>query len=387
MISFLFDVTLFNGSTKPNLGSSTPETHTQAFQAFRSCVSCSWLSKQQTHPTGTGSQSFQTTVLELILDASRESGQPVLISPEDFDCNLPSNLNDHQLHCEATICPTPKDPSLYTDSSLQIALGQSFTLRMTIAKLWNKVKEEANYATVLQLSPQLIAARQILTTTLKNLSKVTSLLTRHMCEMVLLRYVFALHLPYMLLPDSVFSHSRQECIYAALHLTYRTLPLLDKDEPLSELLRQTNNEERCPGFVRLIVCGSGSLRSAQHIAISALRVAEERWLLKAGVAWARDRIKAGQENVKDYVFFAIVLAAVEAVLEVKSVEAEMAERCKEAITDAKALLSDMTGGATIGTSGALQYGQSEDEMEDIGAFWASDFPALDWGGFMPMPQD
>ncbi|KAK1486162.1 hypothetical protein CABS01_13379 [Colletotrichum abscissum] len=347
-----------------------------------------------------------TTVLELVLEASIESGQPVLISSEDFDCSLPSNLNDDQLHCESTVRPIPKNPSLHTDSSLQIALGQSLTLRLTIAKLWNKVKQEANYATVLQLSPQLTATRQILTNTLKNLGKNTSLLTCHMCEMVLMRYVFALHLPYMLLPDSVFSHSRRECIDAALHLTYRTMPVSDTNESLSELIQQANDEDYCPEFGRLIVCGSGSLRSAQHIAISviaadlntmisergkiatgsALRVVEERWLLKAGVAWARRRIEAGQENVKDYVFFAIVLAAAEAVLKGKPVEDEMTERCKEAIADAKTLLSDMTGGTTFEPASAVQNAECENYLEDIGAFWASDLPSLDWGGFMPMPH-
>ncbi|KAK1540879.1 fungal specific transcription factor [Colletotrichum paranaense] len=347
-----------------------------------------------------------TTVLELVLEASIESGQPVLISSEDFDCSLPSNLNDDQLHCESTVRPIPKNPSLHTDSSLQIALGQSLTLRLTIAKLWNKVKQEANYATVLQLGLQLTATRQILTTTLKNLGKNTSLLTCHMCEMVLMRYVFALHLPYMLLPDSVFSHSRRECIDAALHLTYRTMPVSDTNESLSELLQQANDEDYCPEFGRLIVCGSGSLRSAQHIAISviaadlntmisergkiatgsALRVVEERWLLKAGVAWARRRIEAGQENVKDYVFFAIVLAATEAVLKGKPVEDEMTERCKEAIADAKTLLSDMTGGTTFEPASAVQNAECDNYLEDIGAFWASDLPSLDWGGFMPMPH-
>ncbi|TDZ23919.1 Transcription factor lepE [Colletotrichum orbiculare MAFF 240422] len=340
------------------------------------------------------------TILELVLDASLEAGQPPLITPDDFDCALPSNLDDDQLSPDTTSLPEAKDGGVYTDSSLQIALGRSRDLRLAIANHWCKIKPETDYSQILHLGSRLSTARRALMKTLHAMLPPISQFQLQYCDVVLMRYVFALHMPYVPLSSPAFCHSRNACVDAALQLSYMTLPLSASEEPLAEAIRAASGfREQCRDMSRLVTCGSGSFRSVQHIATSiiaadlartvaadrglspsgsGLRAAEERWLLRASLEWAEQRIRAGQENVKDYVYFAVIVAGIEAGMEGDEKEGAMARGGRDAAQRALEILTAMAGGRGVPGPGEFQaaYTAGEGELDMIGSFWASDFPDL-----------
>ncbi|KAF4874801.1 Transcription factor lepE [Colletotrichum siamense] len=273
------------------------------------------------------------TVMELVLDASVDSGQPPFISEDDYDCELPADLNDVQIGPDIDTLPASNTANTFTDMSLQIALSRSIGVRLSVAKHWSKIKPNGGYASVLQLGSELVAARQLLNQTLSSLRPEAYQFQHRFCDTILTRYLFTLHMPFVPLSNPLFCHSHKTCVDAALELSYFTLPASYPDNPFVEAIRMVSGiKEPCPDFDRLVTCGSGSFRITKHLATSilaadlaarvaengvskpgsALRIAEERWLLRAGVEWAEARIRAGQDNVKDYVFFAVVLAGVEA---------------------------------------------------------------------------
>lgn len=69
------------------------------------------------------------TIMEMIVQSSLESGQPPLISFDDFDTKPPSNINDSEIDESTQTLPRPKDRTIFTDTSLQLALLQSLRIR------------------------------------------------------------------------------------------------------------------------------------------------------------------------------------------------------------------------------------------------------------------
>ncbi|KAF3806621.1 Transcription factor lepE [Colletotrichum gloeosporioides] len=320
------------------------------------------------------------TVMELVLDASVDSGQSPFISEDDYDCELPADLNDDQIGPDMETLPALNTANASTDMSLQIALNRSIGLRLSVAKHWSKIKPTGGYASVLQLGSELEAARQLLNKTLSSLRPEASQFQHRFCDTILMRYLFILHMPFVPLSNPLFCHSHKTCVDAALELSYLTLPASYPDNPFVEAIRMVSGiKEPCLDFDRLVTCGSGSFRITKHLATSmlaadlasrvaengvakpgsALRIAEERWLLRAGVEWAEARIRAGQDNVKDYVFFAVVLAGVEAQMNEESAERAMEQGGREVIDKCVEILTEMAGDYAV-PQGSLDSGPLED---------------------------
>ncbi|KAI8314810.1 hypothetical protein K4K59_002326 [Colletotrichum sp. SAR11_240] len=345
------------------------------------------------------------TVMELALDASVDSGQPPFISEDDYDCELPADLNDDQIGPDIETLPALNAANTFTDMSLQIALSRSIGVRLSVAKHWSRIKPNRGYASVLQLGSELAAARQLLNKTLSSLRPEASQFQHRFCDTVLTRYLFTLHMPFVPLSNPLFCHSHKTCVDAALELSYLTLPASYPDNPFVEAIRMVSGiKEPCPDFDRLVTCGSGSFRITKHLATnilaadlaarvaengvskpgSALRIAEERWLLRAGVEWAEARIRAGQDNVKDYVFFAVVLAGIEAQMNGESAERAMEQGGREVIDKCVEILAEMVGDHAVPQGSYPSVPLEDGELDMMGAFWSSDFSGIGWMDSMSM---
>ncbi|KAI8219544.1 hypothetical protein K4K54_009417 [Colletotrichum sp. SAR 10_86] len=250
------------------------------------------------------------TVMELVLDASVDSGQPPFISEDDYDCELPVDLNDVQIGPDVETLPALNTANTFTDMSLQIALSRSIGVRLSVAKHWSKLKPKGGYASVLQLGTELVAARQSLNQTLSALRPEASQFQHRFCDTILTRYLFTLHMPFVPLSNPLFCHSHKTCVDAALELSYLTLPASYPDNPFVEVIRMVSGiKEPCPDFDRLVTCGSGSFRITKHLATSilaadlaarvsengvskpgsALRIAEQRFWARSLKAESEDR--------------------------------------------------------------------------------------------------
>ncbi|KAF9879144.1 C6 zinc finger domain-containing protein [Colletotrichum karsti] len=340
-----------------------------------------------------------TTILELVLDASLDSGQPSLLSSDDYDTELPLNVDDDQIGPDIETVPSAKDMGLLTDTSVQISLGRSIPLRLRLSKHWSKIKPETSYAAILQLSSQLSAARRSLDEALRLMYPKVSQFQYQYCDAVFIRCIFTLHLPYIPLSSPLFCHSHKICTEAALEMSYMTLPISHINDPLLEIIHTTSGiKDQCSDFTRLSLCGSGSFRTAQHLATSVIatelnlmvgndginrpafvvRTAELHMLLRAGVEWSEKRIRAGQDNVKDYVYFAVNLAEIEAKMNGKTLGDAMEKGGLEAVNHAVAVLTEMIGDQAVAQDTGLSFDVDQEELDVMGAFWGDDFPDLGW---------
>ncbi|KAI1371572.1 hypothetical protein F4677DRAFT_450224 [Hypoxylon crocopeplum] len=356
------------------------------------------------------------TVIELALDASVDAGGPVMFSFDDFDCSLPLNLNDIELDLNRDGEITPSDPAEQTDTSIQIALGRTFSARLSIAKYVNGIKVNHSHSQTLQLSSELMTEYRALVKCWHSLRPGPSKFQQQYCELVISRYIFALHLPYMpraLRDPAQFYLSRTMCIDTALRLSSFFLPLSSsRQEPLLVAVHSVLPfENLCDDYVHLVTCGSDLFRTIPWRAVMVIaaeltatvhqtndtspwmsvipfnethssgrtRSVELLSLLREAIKWSKRRIQAGQHNVKDLVYITVVLAGIEAAMEGAQAEEAMDTKGKEALVEAVRTLAEMTGTGTAVWDNPPDLGD-----EGLGAtseFWAMGFSGAEWDTF------
>ncbi|ORY60756.1 uncharacterized protein BCR38DRAFT_476646 [Pseudomassariella vexata] len=92
----------------------------------------------------------QTNALITVL-MCLDSTLPLLISEEDFDCGLPSNLNDDDLEVDATTPPTARPQGEITDSSIQLLLQRSLISRLRVVRKLNGIKRLQSYEDTIRI--------------------------------------------------------------------------------------------------------------------------------------------------------------------------------------------------------------------------------------------
>jgi hypothetical protein len=108
------------------------------------------------------------TVLEVTAQSSLDMGMPPMISSNDYDTKAPSNINDEDIN---EGCDTPldeKQPTEYTESSIQIAFTETLPIRLEIIRLINNLRFDLPYDSVLKIGSSLNSACLAQTTFLKS---------------------------------------------------------------------------------------------------------------------------------------------------------------------------------------------------------------------------
>ncbi|CAH0046104.1 unnamed protein product [Clonostachys solani] len=256
------------------------------------------------------------TVLEIVLQASLDSGGTPLISPEDYDTEPPANANDEQLidHAEPA-SPFTNDLEECTETAIQLALLETWPARLAVAKAVNGVRSTTSFNKTFAVNLELSTCLQEIMRRLGKFHKmggITSFQLRY-AEFTMYRFFLALHLP--LLPQALhnpFYHfSRTMSTDTATRLaaiTYLT--------PESRAFLATLSDW---DFSRLFLCGSGPYRATQAQLILTLAVdlaqtlekeprshygtltsgmTEVRSILQSWYELCRERLRAGDTNVK-----------------------------------------------------------------------------------------
>lgn len=354
------------------------------------------------------------TVLELALDSCLDPGAAPLISLDDFDCALPSNLDDTQLNLDENESNlAPQSPDCYTDSSLQIALGQSFAIRLAIARFPTKL--ENDYQEALKLNEEYTATCRSLSDALRPLHAKLSAYQRQYFEMIVCRYVFTLHIPYVVAgannPD--YSVSRTACVDAALNLAHSALPISSTQDQLLAAVHAMNvNRPQGEDFVRLCICASGSYRSVLFQAISIIAAelittASEstssfRWpmglatgatplsgnmralellsLLRVANEWTKRRLMAGPESNKDHLFVSLCLANIEATMKGAVAKEAMDASGQIACSESKEVLERLlvASGGNSGESSEVSEGHFSPDDDFL---WMNDMWLVQPGSF------
>jgi hypothetical protein len=256
------------------------------------------------------------TVLEMIVQSSLGSGMPPRFAFDEFDTELPSNSNDHEIDDSTTVLqPHPKDE--YTTMSIQIALCGSLRTRHTILQLLNRPSPEISYKDVIRLSTEIIKACRTCSFLTNQTGRSTMTpFHRNLLDYHIRRFLLPLNCPFSCRTraNPLFYYSRKLSVDAAVALV---------------------SPEPDEGFARLMTIGGGMFREGLRyaaIAVSLELIAqaeaqcfdmtlhrnhEYRGLLKRilqkMVSSFTERIRYGETNVKMHAFVSMVLAQAESI--------------------------------------------------------------------------
>ncbi|KAI0126802.1 hypothetical protein BJ170DRAFT_734039 [Xylariales sp. AK1849] len=359
------------------------------------------------------------TITELLLESSMDAGNPPLVPLDKFSPDLPSNLNDSQfVDLGITESPTPLPYTTRTDSAVQIAFARSFGVRLAIAKATNNYGCWGSYQDTLRLGADLTAACHELRSQLQALYPEDGgeRFQVQFCDLMIHRYFLPLHLPYipMAMASPVYSFSQKACIETALRLFYGGLTTASaafKNSALSGLQKMGSLAESHNDYSRLLRCGSGPFRSilmqcfmiiasellscirdhtpgasgvalpmaALHPSGGTLRTLELGVMMRVGVEWTEQRIRAGETNVKDHCYVALALAIAEMGPASKSRGADEAVRKQycDAFKHCAELLSRIAFPDTAERNVDAAVGT---EFLDLDSFWMSDMSDFEWDG-------
>lgn len=337
---------------------------------------------------------------------TRDAGGPPLISQFDYDTKPPGNYNDEDLLQDEI--PEPKPLTTFTDTSISLGLIRTIKVRIEIAAYLNDFRSVTSYDKSLAINSELTAASRSLDALLrahKNQNPGPSPFQLRVVEHLIQRYFLAIHLPWLGLAkdDPRYFFSRRLCVDAGL-----------RHHRVVKAHRSTNPDD----FGRLLVCGSGSVRfiGTQCLLAATLEFVwelDERLegarsldlsttatttttsaastpgagmgfmgplvdegemldVLRYTVEWMRARIKAGEVNVKGFLFATAVLAEAEGLTKDSSEEQLkdiVRQACLQTAKEALEMLKEMhaaLSGANPTSSMAETNASSSMDTEDHG---------------------
>ncbi|KAL4915450.1 fungal-specific transcription factor domain-containing protein [Aspergillus aurantiobrunneus] len=169
------------------------------------------------------------TILELDLQAAIDVGVSPSIDPDQYDCDLPLNLDDSDLTEDMVEVPVAKERATLTQCSFQTMLAHSFPLRVRIAKAVNSLRFTLSYDQALGLSEDLVRLmNEALVPFSTPISDEIPSFARSFMLFLMQRSLLLLHRPFSLsIPLSPkYSYSRKVCLETALEMLNRfELPL------------------------------------------------------------------------------------------------------------------------------------------------------------------
>ncbi|GLI81624.1 hypothetical protein PoHVEF18_010009 [Penicillium ochrochloron] len=333
------------------------------------------------------------TILELSLYSSMESGGNPLLSLEDFDTDLPQNLDDEQIMPEN---PILNPENSYTHMSIALALRKMFSIRLAIAKRLNGISDHSGYTETLRLDAELRASYKNACKHLQAQSSESaaspSEFQKRLLDFTLRRYLVALHTPYFRASqhESTYAYSRKVIVESSLKIWNCVFynPSTAMSAGCVEGGRPENHD-----FWRLALCGNGGLRTcaaqACFLIAADLRTQLEEDeglgpitlrpdLLLAIIdckSWSLDALRAGETNAKGYMFLEMVstlLDGLKSGLRKEQLSPMLVTSAEEALANCIVIFEEMMSG------GSDEIGTSLDEMTDLASY---SLPELisDWG--------
>ncbi|KAB5517515.1 fungal-specific transcription factor [Coniochaeta sp. 2T2.1] len=290
------------------------------------------------------------TILEIILQSSVDAGGPPLISLADFDTEPPGNFDDADLLDGDTRSVRVKRPDEFSQTSVQIALLNSFRTRLAIAKSVNDLQSTAAYEATLALDAELGTScrdlRKQLLAWPKDEHGVSGVsdFQRRFTEWALYRYYFALHVPQLRqsLTDPVYYFSRKMCVDTALKLC-QIASLLPTQPPskngdFDSLLISASGPYRAIVFQGITIVGLELLTRKQEEhggsgLSTTLGASEMRSVLEAAADWTLRQIHSGETNCKGHMCIHMILAHID------GIEAGLGDKELDESIEAQALMA------------------------------------------------
>lgn len=286
------------------------------------------------------------TVMELGLQASLDSAMPPMISMNDFDTEPPANINDADIGKETKTAPASLALTTYTQTSIQITLLQSLHHRLEIARMMGSFQSELSYDEVLRLNSDITDAcrkAQLFQSTCDDPSLTP--FRRNYFDFMIRRFILTLHYPWAIKArtDPRYYFSRKICLdnslaaisqshsvdYSSLltvgYGIWRVMFVLPILIISLELIMQLEEEALNP----LSAAQADRAKATREPLIQALR---DKDML------GKERIHAGEVNIKCQLFTAMVLGQVEATEKGESVAEKFIEVALRSLQESHAIL-------------------------------------------------
>ena len=270
------------------------------------------------------------TILEINLQTCIAMGGPPLISLDDFNTEPPGNFDDDQLLSADAVS---RPGTIFTQSSVAIALRKTFSVRLAIAKYLNNPNSRGTYEETLRLDENLKAAYKALTQPFLSYNAGSglrpSIYQLKMLDFIVYRYMLSLHVPFSALPvrNSTYAYSRTVVIDTSLKIWSTARP-----QTFTMASPWQSTQDAYPSsrddLARLTICGNGFLRSTamQACLLLALELRTELVQESLGPAplrpdllatlvdskeWALECIRAGETNTKAYLAICLATAHIQ----------------------------------------------------------------------------
>ncbi|KAL7907291.1 hypothetical protein GGI35DRAFT_470543 [Trichoderma velutinum] len=287
-------------------------------------------------------------VLENCLQSSLDSGIPMSISSDAYDCLPPGNFDDVDLREEGHPEPATETNG-FTESTMSIFLMKSIRLRMRIAQFLSSLQPELSYHDALKLSADLEAIcrsqekdLQLFTTEAAPGSVVPSEFQKKLHSSLIRRCLLALHGSFASKAkfDPLFYFSHKAATETSLFL-------------LKYLLSSHKDSHSMPedDFSLLITSGSSIIISflweaTAHVCadvinditespfplISSLSRSELTQTIQCAIDTARSCLRAGDTAVEPLVLFSCSLAHIKSVSEGKPIDKSIMDAARSSLS-------------------------------------------------------
>ncbi|KAL3427811.1 hypothetical protein PVAG01_01320 [Phlyctema vagabunda] len=265
------------------------------------------------------------SILELCVQYALDSGMPPLISFDDFDTNIPLNINDNEYDENTKEIPAVAPEGVSTHMSIQLVLIRSLKTRLSITSLLNGFKNFLTYEQCLELGSTLTAELRSQNLVLNGFRASASSICvptnfhKSLVDVITRRFLLALHLPWTMLatPDPRYYFSRKVSLDTVLTLCSYTknsvqpaLAIEDEDEYYTLL------KSRGGGVFRMVM-----VLGAMTICLECYKQIQEESPLSRDllhttlgelVDLAKQRVEYGETNVQGYLWLSVAKAHIDA---------------------------------------------------------------------------
>lgn len=283
------------------------------------------------------------TILELNLTNALDCGMPPMISRNDYDTEAPLNINDDEITESTQELPTPNPDTVFTQTSIQLAVLRSYDVRVEVTSMINDFRFEPSYDEVIRLGASLLKTYKENHKFISDACSATSSpelaaptpLDRKVLDLTTQRWLIALHRPFAMkaVSNPKYYYSRKIYLDSAI-------AILQHPDPESGSLPDEN--ELHDDYHRFCLSGGYLKEVTIHAAIvvyleMVIPLEEDpdmtftqerkrsrepyRRLLEQAIELTRQRIAIGGEtNVKGHLFMSVALGHIDAIQAGRSTE-------------------------------------------------------------------
>ncbi|KAJ5330101.1 hypothetical protein N7452_010491 [Penicillium brevicompactum] len=327
-----------------------------------------------------------STILEICLQYSMESGGSPLISLEECDTQPPGNFDDDDIIIDTSI---PHSDDHLTSTSISIALRKTFPVRLAIARFLNDVNGQSSYEEAIRLDSRLRASYKEMRRVIQRYGMTPSGFEISMLDFLIRRYLISIHIPFFgpSYLETTYAFSRSVVIDTAAKIFNSALkPSTQSPNLGSKQSAQTHQAD----FRRLTTCGSGFFRTAPlHCSFLVAvelknQILEEEGLgpvslrsdllsvLREADGFSLRSIENGETNIKGNLFMSLVTTQIDALMRgvaKEEIPKLLIKAAEEAEDKCLLILENLAAKGQREKMGSSLASVSEAALPDMGDEW------------------